>query len=66
MPFYIVHVSGPSASKRVLADAGTFETERAAEDAARRHWPHGDYFIVEADDEEQAGTRAIGESRGLD
>lgn len=66
MSFFVVHVSGPSASKRVLTDAGTFESAREAEDAARRRWPHGDYFIVEADDEEQAGVRAIGESRALD
>ena len=66
MPFFIAHVSGPSSSKRVLLDPGSFETARAAEDAAMQRWPDGDYFIVEADDEKQAGTRAIGESRELD
>ena len=66
MPFFIAHVSGPPASKRVLTDSGGFATAREAEDTAKRLWPDGDYFIVEAEDEADAGSRAIGESRDLD
>ena len=66
MPFFIAHVSGPSASKRVLTDSGSFESAADAEDVARQHWPDGDYFIVEADDEHQAGIKAVAESRELD
>ncbi|MDP8921293.1 MAG: hypothetical protein M3O34_00210 [Chloroflexota bacterium] len=66
MPFFIAHVSGPRSSKRVLTDSGGFETAREAEDAAKSRWPNGDYFIVEADDADQAGIAAIAESRTLD
>lgn len=66
MPFFIAHVSGPRASKRVLTDPGGFETAHEAEDAAKSRWPDGDYFIVEADDEDRAGIAAIAESRSLD
>jgi hypothetical protein len=66
MSFFIAHVSGPRSSKRVLTDPGGFETPEAAEDAARDRWPDGDYFIVEAADEKEAGMRAIDESRALD
>ena len=66
MPFFIAHVSGPRSSKRVLIDSGEFETVHEAEDAAKSRWPNGDYFVVEADDEAQAGVAAIAESRSLD
>jgi hypothetical protein len=45
---------------------GGFETPEAAEDAARERWTDGDYFIVEAENEKEAGMRAIDESRTLD
>ena len=66
MPFFIAHVSGPRSSKRVLTDSGSFETAQEAEEAAKSQWPDGDYFIVEADDANQAGIAAIAESRALD
>lgn len=66
MPFFIAHVSGPRSSKRVLIDSGAFETHDEAEDAAKSRWPNGDYFIVEAENKDQAGSVAIAESRGLD
>jgi hypothetical protein len=66
MPFFIAHVSGPRSSKRVLTDPGSFETAQEAEDAAKSRWPDGDYFIVEAEDGNQAGIAAIAESRSLD
>ena len=66
MPFYIVHVSGPAARKRAIADRRGFETPTAAEEVAKPRWPDGDYFIVEAEDEQAAERRAIRESRGLD
>jgi hypothetical protein len=66
MPFYIVHVSGPAARKRAIADRRGFETPGAAEEVARQRWPEGGYFIVEAEDEDSAGGRAIEESRALD
>jgi hypothetical protein len=59
-------MSGPPSSKRVLTDRGSFATAREAEDTAKRLWPDGDYFVVEAEDEADAGSRAIGESRELD
>ena len=66
MPYFIAHVSGPRSSKRVLTDNGGFPTAQEAEDAAKSRWPNGDYFIVEADDEHQAGIAAVAESRTLD
>ncbi len=66
MPFFIAHVSGPRSSKRVLIDSGEFETVHEAEDAAKSRWPNGDYFVVEAEDRDQAGSVAIAESRALD
>lgn len=66
MPFFIAHVSGPRASKRVLTDSDGFATEQDAADAARRRWPDGDYFLVESADAERAGIAAIAESRTLD
>ena len=66
MPFFIAHVSGPPSSKRVLTDSEGFETSLEGEDAGRSRLPDGDYFIVEAEDENQAGIAAIAESRTLD
>ena len=66
MPFFIAHVSGSRSSKQVLIDSGDFETVHEAEDAAKSRWPNGDYFVVEAEDKDQAGSVAIAESRGLD
>jgi hypothetical protein len=66
MPFYIVHVSGPSAAKRARVDPDPFDTYEFAEEAARARWPGQDYFVVEADDEPSAGRRALDDSRPLD
>ena len=66
MPFFIAHVSGPRSSKRVLIDSEAFETGHEAEDAAKSRWPNGDYFVVEAEDRDRAGSVAIAESRALD
>jgi hypothetical protein len=66
VPFFIAHVSGSPRSKRVSTDAGGFATPEAAEEVAKQRWSNGDYFIVEAEDEHQAGLRAINESRALD
>ena len=66
MPFYIVYVSGLRAAKRAVTDRGSFETPGAAEEVAKQRWPEGGYFIVEAEDEDSAGGRAIEESRALD
>jgi hypothetical protein len=72
MAFFIAQVSGRSAAgrassrKRAAVDAGAFETYAAAAAVARGRWPDGGYFIVAADDQRGAETRAIEESRALD
>ena len=66
MPFFIVHVSGPPSSKRVLTDHDSFDSSDEAEEAAQSRWPDGDYFIVEAEARDQAAGIAIAESRTLD
>ena len=66
MPFYIVHVSGPSADKRTSIDPDTFDTYEIAESTARARWPGQDYFVVEAADEPSAARRALDDSRPLD
>ena len=66
MLFHIVYVSGRRTAKRAVTDKGGFDTPQAAEETAKRRWPDGGYFIVEAEDEERAGIQAMGESRALD
>ena len=66
MPFYIVHVSGRAKRKRAIADGRGFETSGAAEEVAKQRWRDGDYFIVEAEDEQAAERQAILASKGLD
>jgi hypothetical protein len=66
MPFYIVHVSGRPSGKRARVDPDAFDGYEAAESTARARWPGQDYFIVEAEDRDAAGRRAIDDSRPLD